>query len=245
MTEEIRVVRVSSDAHRPPSRGTPGYERDIWQSDGANNMRGPTESRPATPDDLADALGCQPGPAGPTHQELTPAQKAVADAISDLITALITEVAVPYVRRIAIPAAKRWITQAIGSLRYEHDKAHELVPTPRTDEVEQADSEPAIVLTGEQFRQNVLLTMAAEQWAAQQKKLLANAVISNDKPTPELRQAINLVLEGRIHQLGEDTIGLLGAYFRESRLIDTDGGLVREPDEPGTMRRLAESGPAC
>ncbi len=47
MNEELRWVKKRDGAHRPGSRGTPGYDRDLWQGDGNNATQGPSESRPA------------------------------------------------------------------------------------------------------------------------------------------------------------------------------------------------------
>lgn len=51
---ELRKVRKVPGAHRPASKGTPGWERDLLQQDGTNATLGPSESQPA--DDVWEEL---------------------------------------------------------------------------------------------------------------------------------------------------------------------------------------------
>lgn len=210
-------------AHRTRSRHTPGTERDLWRSDDTEAIRGPTESRPATLDDFADAFGYQPDPPR-TNQEQD--FQETLDQIAE-----IAEVVIPLYRKHVQPFVKEKVAEVAEWHRSKAEKpGRRYVETqpalPAEPAVaatpagaDPAVAEPTIVLTRDQFQQQVLLTLAAQRWLDQRKEALSRADVVDDDLTPQLRSAINLVLAGKADQLDSEVAMLLAAYFREALAV--------------------------
>lgn len=247
---ELRLTRVPEGTHRAKSRNTPGADRDLLYKDGTNDLLGPTESRPVDLEELVGTYGhdtCRYDSAPRADVRQQDFEETLARIVD------IAEVAIPFYIEHVHPFVKQKVADVAEWRRTKTKKpsrrepnskpavpAVTAAPAPPSSEVDAAVSEPPIVLTGDQFRQQVFLTLEAERWVAQRKEALSRAVVVDDDDlTPELRSAINMVLEGRSYQLDDETVALLAAYFRETRFMDAEEQMVPRTEEPDTVLRLA------
>lgn len=103
----LREVRVPKGTHLSDSKETPGAERTLLREDGSNKLLGPPEARPVEDADLLSAYPYTPySPSEPEDEGLTPGQKELADALTEIITEVAREVVLPLVRDVLAPALR-------------------------------------------------------------------------------------------------------------------------------------------
>lgn len=85
--EELRVVRGPRGTHRTRSHGTPGFDRDLLRDEAG--VRGPTESRPVTAEDLRQhRVGSGPLPSSAEELARDAVYQLASAALSGLIDAV-------------------------------------------------------------------------------------------------------------------------------------------------------------
>lgn len=241
--EELRWVTKREGAHRPKSRNTPGTDREIWHQDDTNDLLGPTESRAADIEEIVADYGYNSGPPGSDAK-----QPDWADLVRQI--AEITEVLYPLYRKHVHPFVKEKAAEVAEWHRNRTKKPGPYVDTqPQPDdqvvtaapstEVDASATEP-IVLTRDQFQHQVLLTLAAQRWVDQRKEALSRSVVVDDDLTPELRGAINLILDGKVDQVDDEIATLLAVYFRDALAADAQEQTLPVTGKPAKVLRLTE-----
>ena len=243
--EELRWVRVPEGAQRSRSRGTPGYDRDLLR-DQSRNLLGPTESRPA---DRQKALR--------SHGRVTPPadlrQQAV-DVVIDTAIATLT----PYVQRAVeygvdsgvdgvmrlVSWAKRSVAERksaagpyaadeLAAVQVDHE-----VPAPGSDLKRVAQA-----VSGEEYRARLLAALAAEKYAAEEKRRLVNVYVADDALPPELQAALRIALERPASMLDPEILAIVVEFLDGSQ---TGGSQYVLLDVSGNERRGHElGGPAA
>ncbi len=85
-------------------------------------------------------------------------------------------------------------------------------------------------MSGDEFRARLLAALAAEEFAVEQRRLLATVhVEDNDLPT-ELKDAIQSALEGRADALDSQTLALVVAFLGGAQVADSEFVLVRSAE---------------
>lgn len=233
----LREVRVPKGTHLSDSKVTPGAERTLLREDGSNKLLGPPEARPVEDADLLSAYPYTPySPSEPEDEGLTPAQKELADALTEIITEVAREIVLPLVRDVLAPALRVKINDLALRIRtksievYEKARSGKQVPalTPESEtgssEVATTQDQPRIAMSVDDFREYFLRAMAAEQFAAQLKQLLLTVRVQDVELSPELQQAIQLALEGNMTALDEDMLVAVVEFLGGTR--GTDGQYV-------------------
>jgi hypothetical protein len=233
--EELRWEKVPDGAQRSRSTQTPGYERDLLR-DRSGNLLGPTESRPANLEEALRSRG-QAAPRADLRQQVAEA------AIDAAITAL-----TPYVKRAveyALDRSEDGVKQLVSWAKRkaaERKPPAELAEADETAEVVEAeivddDATPGEDLeqatppmTGEEYRARFLAALAAERYAAEEKRRLANVNVADDALSPELRAALRTALERPASLLDDETLAVVVEFLDGSRtgdgqylLLDDDG----------------------
>lgn len=244
--EELRWEKVPDGAQRSRSTQTPGYERDLLR-DRSGNLLGPTESRPANMDELLHSHG--KATARPDFRQQ--AAEAVIDAA---ITAL-----TPYVKRAVeygvdsgvdgvmrlVGWAKRKVAERKSPAELaEVDETAEVVEAEIVEDEAQpgADLEEAIPpITGEEYRARFLAALAAERYAAEEKRRLANVNVADDALSPELKAALRAALDRPASLLDDETLAVVVEFLDGSR---TGGGqyLLLDDDGSERLRRELDAG---
>lgn len=223
---EPRMVRRPDGAKRAKSKKSRDSERELMY-DSEGNLLGPPESRAPDVGELERLFARSPAPSTTQSRELTPGQQAAADvigeAVAEIVAAIVRDVAVPALKY-AIPMVKEKVADAIETRRAlaverrlsRISKKTSIDAAPANDIANTVDS-PTVVMTADQFREHVRLNAKVQAWLAQHKDMLDHVVVVDDTSlTPQLRQAITLVLDGRSHELDEDTLRQLSDYFRDT-----------------------------
>ncbi|MFD5097889.1 hypothetical protein [Streptomyces albidochromogenes] len=212
----LRYVRIPEGAHLSDSKETVGAQRDLLREDGTNKLLGPTESIPADEDALLRV------------HALSPAQQLVAEVLKEVAR----EVVVPILMEVVAPAVKRNVSRMVKSLlsatRAAGDRADaaelavqpETPPADSSKEMATAVEEPQISMSSEEYRESLIAVLAAEGFAARQKRMLSNAIIQDDDLSPALRSAITLVLEGNASSLDEETREEVVRFLSRARIAD-------------------------
>jgi hypothetical protein len=85
-------------------------------------------------------------------------------------------------------------------------------------------------MTGEEYRARFLAALAAERYAAEEKRRLANVNVADDALSPELRAALRTALERPASLLDDETLAVVVEFLDGSRtgdgqylLLDDDG----------------------
>lgn len=247
---EPRMVRRPDGAKRAKAKGGQGTDRELmYDSDG--KLLGPAESREPDEGELERLLGLDQYPPIYNNNELTPRQQAAADALgnafAEILATIAQEVAVPIMKDYVIPALNERVSEAIEAARTNATERRErrhgrkaAITAAATfasgDTV--AEAEPTITMTGEQFREHVRLNSRAQQWVDQHKDMLSRVVVDDGQLTPQLQDAIRLVLDGRSHELDDDLLAQLTDYF-----ADTEPNQTALPAaKPKKHRRQPERG---
>lgn len=254
MNEEwqLRRVRVPKGTHFSDSKDTPGAERELLREDGTNKLLGPPESFPVDEDAMLGVHEYEPDPPRSTDaRELSPAQQAIADALAKALETVTRELVVPAFKDFVAPAIKRKSSEIAKSLRSAIREARGkagsteltvLTVTPPADpskEVDAAVEEPGISMNSAEFRECVMEVLAADRFAAQRKRVLANARIEDDDLPSELTSAIKLVLEGNASLLDEETLAVVVKFLAGDRTADGEY-VLRRNEEIKEVLRLTE-----
>ena len=240
--EELRVVKRRQGMHRSRSTGTPGYERDLLRDDDSNEVRGPTESRAPTDDDLHDALGYGPQRGDDYSRDgLSPGQQLAADVLSQVISELIASVDWGALARKGLGEVRKRLRR---SQRRTNDASTPQVLPARSAAVEPPGArgptggevaEPELIMTSDEYRERALSALAAEAYAKRQRELLANARVEDEDLTPELAAAVQLMLEGNTESVDDLTMAAVAEFFK------------MQPDRPSPLPRYeqGEIGPGA
>lgn len=242
MNEEwqLRRVRVPKGTHFSDSKDTPGAERELLREDGTNKLLGPPESFPV---DEEATFGVRAydsdSPRSTDARELSPGQQAIADAIVNGGAWVLREVAAPVYREFVAPAIKRKSSEIAKSLRSAIKEASGkpgstvlavLTATPTADSSKELDAvveEPGINMSSAEYRERVMDVLTAERFAAEQKRVLANAQVGEDDLPPGLKSAIKLVLEGNASFLDEETLAVVVNFLGGARIASGEDVLPR------------------
>lgn len=244
--EELRWERVPDGAQRSRSTGTPGYERDLLR-DRAGKLLGPTESRPANIDDVLRSRG------GATSR--TDFRQQAAEAVIDAAITALT----PYVRRAVeygvdsgVDGVMRLVSWAKRKVN-ERKTSTELAGLDETTEVVQAEivdeedapgtdlEEPLPPMNGEEYRARFLAALAAERYAAEEKRRLANVSVADDALSPELRAALRAALERPASLLDDETLAVVVEFLDGSR-TSTGQYLLLDDEAAQELRRELDDG---
>ncbi|MEV4548573.1 hypothetical protein [Nonomuraea wenchangensis] len=217
-------------------------QRNLLREDGTNKLLGPAESCPADEGALRRVQAYEPdSPRSADVRELSPAQQALADAIAVVLEIAVREVVLPYAREVAAPALKRKLSAITKSLRSKTREVGTpagtavltLTSTPPTDpsrEVDAAVEEPITSMSSAEYRQRLIATLAAEAYATDQKRVLANTRIEDGELPPELRRAIMLALDGNSSSLDEETLAVVTKFLRGAVTADGQYALTRNEE---------------
>lgn len=243
MNEEwqLRRVRVPKGTHFSDSKDTPGAKRELLREDGTNKLLGPPESFPVDENVIYGVYAYETGSSGRTDgRELSPAQQALADAIAEVLETVIKEAVIPVVKQVIAPAIKRKLSEIAKRPRSTTRAANRLsgttesaavTATPRaacsSNEVDAVVEEPSVSMSSAEFRERFIAALAAEAFAAEQKRILSNARIEADDLSPELKSAIKLVLSGNAYLLDEETLAVVAEILGVSRTADGEYVLLR------------------
>lgn len=232
----LREVRVPKGTHLSDSKETPGAERTLLREDGSNKLLGPPEARPVEDADLVSAYPYTPySPSEPEDEGLTPGQKELADALTEIITEVAREVVLPLVRDVLAPALRVKINDLALRIKTKSIEVYEkarsgkqiqaLTPEGEAGSSEVGTQDPhRIAMSVDDFREYFLRAMAAEQFAAQLKQLLLTVRVQDAELSPELQRAIQLALEGNIAALDEDMLVAVVEFLGGTR--STNGQYV-------------------
>ncbi|MGW2964280.1 hypothetical protein ACWDGI_38275 [Streptomyces sp. NPDC001220] len=165
-------------------------------------------------------------------RELSPVQRAIVEAIADRavegLERVAREVVVPAFKKTVAPAVKRkWsgITKSLRSATREASGQAGTIEisiptvTPPADAFKEvaAVDEPKIIMSSAEFQQRLFWARAAEKFAAEQKGILCNARVEGDDLPPELKSAIELVIEGNASLLDEETRAAVMKFLTGAR----------------------------
>ncbi|WP_406043262.1 hypothetical protein OG799_04165 [Micromonospora sp. NBC_00898] len=241
---ELRYVRIRKGAHRSKSAKSPGFESDLLREDGTNKLLGPTESIPVDPDELVRLRARGRDPKGSARAvDLSPAQQAFVDAISpllrDAIERLGREVVAPVVEEIVIPATRRALSKigrklrakvgsrqaAAGDVDTHAATAEQVVlNAPSSADSSRATGaeleEPGISMSTAEFLQRFMAAEVAEQFAAEQRRILSRALRKNDDLAPELESSIKLILAGKSSLLDDEALTEVMNFLQQVRVVD-------------------------
>lgn len=258
--EELRVVRRKKDTHRSNSSKSDEFESDLLRSNTTKNVAGPTESRAVDEDELRKKYQGDPNLTNtePPLRELTPGQKAVADALAAAADAVIRELVVPLIRDVAAPIAREKMGQFVERRRTralertqakalaleakvaETELTEEATPEPTAD-VDVAESSIAMTRSDQLLAQ--LQLKLAEDYVARQRWLLQHAEVTGDDITPELEESLSRMVEGRANELSEDEREAVAIFLRQAGAAPNDT-VTRPVEPPHRDRKRAAIAPA-
>lgn len=268
---ELREVRRPKDTQRSKSSKSAEFESDLLRDTTTRSVAGPTESRPfdqeafrrQVRDEVTAELNLeQPldsrryedldSVSAPTRaRELTPGQQALIEAVVDVAvdvtTTVVREVVAPFIRDVALPAARakldesaerrrakvadRAESRALGAKTIELEVVEELDASAAATDVLAA--EPSIRLSRSDFLRAQLELKLAEDYAERQRWLLAHADVANEDLPPELERSLGLILESRADELDEDQREVVAAFLGRAGDPSNTGPAIpieREPD---------------
>lgn len=246
--EEIRVVRRKKDTYRSNSSKSDEFESDLLRSNTTKNVAGPTESRAVDEEELRQKYQGDPIVinAEPRERELSPGEKAVADALAAVADVVIRELVVPLIRDVAAPIAREKMGRFVErrrarTLERAQAKAlareakiaklevvEETTPEPAGTDVEV--TEPPIPMTRSDLLLAQLQLKLAEDYVARQRWLLEHAEVTEDDIAPELEQSLLRMLEGRADELSEDEREAIAVFLRRASSAPSDSAI--RPVEP-------------
>jgi len=220
--EELRVVRRKQGTHRSRSTGEPGYDRDLLRDDETRELKGPTESRAATREDIEKFYDpvttetCET----PERQAEPSAAEEWGRAIAEALIALAEN---PEVRALVKSAADRlWAStkgMATGLLRKrptrEAGDTHENAPihvmtavvaeSPGSaDDVRSTavTDERTVKLTREQYSEHLRLLLMARAIAESEERILSRSRLVDTEELPaELQSSCQIALESGVSAL--------------------------------------------
>lgn len=246
---ELRWVYVPEGTHLSNSRATPGRERDLLREDGTNKTLGPPESIAADEEALVGVRSDGPNsPSGSGGTELSWAQQLAVGVIADVVNAIDWEAVF---EQFVAPAIKRQsakvgthVRSAVGRInrRLRSDTAA-LAPNAEPDGLYRPDNGPSLSMSSEEYRERVVSALAAEAYAAWQRGILSNARIVDDLD-PALMHGVELVLQGKVASIDEETLVAVMEFLDGSRTAADPLQLSRSEDDVETprLRPLPTSG---
>ena len=246
---ELRLQKMPKGAHRSRSRGTPGTDRDLLR-DGSNKLLGPTESRPVDMDKLREEL-LDTSEDNVSYHSDTPEQGpdwvAIVEGALELAQVVMSskvfqEKVVPVVRRGAQSVRQRLSGKPAKTGSQNAIMAAEAAAVTARPENDLSVAAPAIRMSADEYRARLLAALRAENFAAEQKRLLAIATVDDLMPSPELAEAIQLALTSDFSSLGDDTLRqlqqFLGQRVATTPAERTPSQMLRERRAPRLTRGL-------
>ncbi|MEA5456732.1 hypothetical protein SPF06_18570 [Sinomonas sp. JGH33] len=239
--EELRWVRRREGTHRPGSRETPGYDRDLLREDDTENLLGPTESRPADIDEIVRSHAPAVPPRPTAAQEL---RYQLGDAIMDALRPHIERGVDVAVDTAVLGVSKlwKWATSKSGQRKGEEGDENESQPASvplgalhaesTTDIVDETDALAVRMpsMTAEQYQAILLSALLADQYAAHLRLVLSNVRVRDDVLPAGLESAIQAALEGPVSSIDKATLASVVELLGGSRTVDGEFMLVRTLD---------------
>ncbi|WP_405472626.1 hypothetical protein [Paenarthrobacter ilicis] len=215
---------------------TPGAERNLLYEDGTNKLRGPAESFPVDENTLREMLG-PVRRKGVNERGVSPAQAAIVDAVLDIGEAFGKEVLIPYFVEEVKPAIVNRLKKVGDGIRSRSKRASEFADSSSSVVAKEAMLEEAcdaeiatFSMAADEYRERLLMALAAEVCAAEERKILSNITIHDGHITPDLRRAIRLVLHEdaeNVEQAARDAVTL---FLLESRNFDDEYVLIKRKE---------------
>ena len=243
---ELRLVRRPEGSRRSKSTGSPGAERDLLR-DSTGALLGPTESWAVDTDELREALARnEPTRRAPHSLRRSPGKQMAVDIATDVAYAVVREVLAQGYHLVIAPKARaKWNelrqNRRPGQAQVSSDASSSELVVADLAQVDKPSTDlaalrPIIVMDSVEFRERLALMLAAENFAAEQRRLLSAARINDEADLPpELAYAIKLVLEEDTASLDDVTLELLMGFLtpRDAELVELDDGPVPELEPPG------------
>ncbi|NQD90842.1 hypothetical protein HP499_23950 [Paenarthrobacter sp. CM16] len=178
--EELRWQKVPRGTRRSASNGTAGYDRDLLRENGTGNLLGPTESRPASIDDI---IGSRT-PAVPTIGQQI-AGEFVTACIDGIRPHVLRGVNIAVENKLWIPKLTKWIAEksrqhsaAAGDQSPSGGTTMENAPAASATEIEADAVEMGRrTVTAEQHQAILLEARRADEYAAQMRNLLSRVSV--------------------------------------------------------------------
>lgn len=237
---EIREVRRPVNTQRSRSSKSADVESDLLRDRDTGRVAGPTESRELSEEELRQRYQGPEVVAEPTEAPLSPAMQMLADFVTEVADEVAREVVLPFVREVAIPAARRRLSEAVARRR-ERRAGNDVAPQVRTPQVDAegrvgtdaAIRQPNVRMTRSEHLRLQLQLKLAEDFLEDRRRLLMNAEVVDDDTPPELTRAVGLLVEGRPEDLDDET------RERVSQLLSQDeevrlGGSQQDVTPPPT-----------
>lgn len=249
--EELRVVRRAKGTHRSKSRTTPGYDRDLLRDE--EDLRGPSESRPATAADVEEHLGVRPWELDSERSEveLTPGQRLGATLVEVAAEVIGNLASDPEMQELAGEAWKKLKAGVLDrrAKRREVRNARivaqleamewrpETAPPELPDDIVVVVAEPPSEgVSAEEYAELLRVRLLARLVAEQAEARLNSVHVQDDDQLPaELRAAHQAALTADLQDLDPRTLELLG-FTRESHGVLGAVQLL-EPQPPRELRR--------
>lgn len=250
---ELRWVKKVEGSRRSKSTRTPGAERDLLRGpDGA--LLGPTESYPVDLDQLTKSLA--PSDASrPSRgsQPWSPGKQMAADIAVNVAMEVAREVLVQGYQLVIAPKVKeKWNElkqrrRAAAPLTTSDAAPSAIVlaegPVAEQTSTAVTPQQPVTVMDSVEYRERLALMIAAENFAAEQRRLLSSARISDEADLPpELAYTIKLVLAGDIASLDDVNVELLKQFLRrkDTEEVLRGGGPLPELEPPPVDKGFTE-----
>jgi hypothetical protein len=200
------------------------------REDGTNKILGPTESIPADDDDrYEDDIYETNSLSDPGTEEPSWVSQLAVELVTELISTLpwdeiCEKIVAPAIERKMVTIRKR-VRSTIGRLR-----GRALTLDAHADSSEEVDilvEAPSAHLSSAEYRERALAALLAHEYAAWQREILSKAYIEDGDLPPELTSAIQLMLEGTIASLDEDTLAAVMKFLTESQSTEHNYVLPR------------------
>lgn len=215
------MVRRPKDAHRSKSKATPGYDRDLLRDD--EDLLGPSESRPATQEDVDEHFGTQRWEPSEPYEPPESFAEAMAKAlVQGVMDGLVEIVRSPEVQAAVIEA---WRERKAKRLERREGRRQKRAVFQVTSSEQQADSgatdeprnavevtlPPSEGVSAEHYAELLRMRLMAQAVLERtESRLCAVHVEDRDRLAPELREAYRAALESDLRDLDPNTLELLG-----------------------------------
>lgn len=238
--EELRVVRRAKDSHRSKSKATPGYDRDLLRD--GESLRGPSESREATLEDVEEHLmpyrwedAREPEPTGPTFGQ----------QLGTWIAEVLIETAKDPEVQANIKA--RW-TVFWEYRREQRALKHSARASPAAeitlgeagegpgDSLEPVELEREAI-SAEAYNELLRMRLFAKEMLERSEARLGEVQVEDDGHlASELQAAHRAAMEGNLRDLDQRTLELLG-FTWDPAVDDIVPELVERDDDPPQLSR--------
>lgn len=232
--EELRWVRRREGTHRSGSRETRGYDRDLLRANDTENLLGPTESRPASIDEIvrSHALAVPPRPTA-GQELLDQVGNAVWNALEPHIEDMV-DIAVDSAVN-GISKLVRWAKSKPAPRRSEvltqspsASARLEVVPTEGASDNDDETGPLGVQMpsvTPQQYRAALSSALKAEQYAAHMRQLLAKVAVRDGE-----ENATQAALEAPASSIDEATLRRAVERWDSSLTSDVETVRVRNQD---------------